>query len=117
MRFATSRWFRAACAATAIAVMWPAAPRAQQEKGWVKLAPLPEPAQEIGGIAAERKSVGVRRAADRQQFEAQGAGSAWHKGSNRELRQRAPATTDEGAGGELSWVARAVQVDGEGYRS
>lgn len=55
MSLATKRWVRRLVATAAIVLIWTVAPRAQQQGKWVKLAPLPEPAQEIGGIAANGK--------------------------------------------------------------
>lgn len=59
MRLVEACWSRAvgAVAVVAVVLTWSAATsRAQQAQGqWTKLAPLPEPAQEIGGIAANGK--------------------------------------------------------------
>ena len=56
MQLVKNRLFRGMLAAGASVLLWAAVPRAQQSPlKWVKLAPLPEPAQEIGGIAANGK--------------------------------------------------------------
>ncbi len=56
MQLVKSRLLRAMVGLAASVLMWAAVPRAQQgQLKWVKLAPLPEPAQEIGGIAANGK--------------------------------------------------------------
>jgi N-acetylneuraminic acid mutarotase len=56
MQLVKNRLFRRTVAVAAFVLMWAALPRAQQTQSkWAKLAPLPEPAQEIGGIAANGK--------------------------------------------------------------
>ncbi len=56
MRLMKRLWFRGIVLTAASVSVCGIAPRAQQGPGnWVKLAPLPEPAQEIGGIAASGK--------------------------------------------------------------